>query len=166
MPLRLVCASEHAVLATWDAAQIEPAFKACPWVEDDLRAAANRMQALVGVTLGPLADRLDASLRVQVTSKLELRELAEGEILFENGEAVRDLCLIGQGSIELVKDGSVVGEIGVGEFVFAAEIMGGGNASATARVGKGGALVLASDRTMAQELMVTCPPLLEIFAGT
>ena len=165
VPLRLVCASDHATIATWDAEHIEPAFKACPWVEDDLRAAANRMQALVGVTLGPLAERLDASLRAQVTNKLELRELAEGEVIVERGEPVRDLCLVGQGSLELVEDGKVIGEIGVGEFLFPAEIMGGGKASATARAGKGGALLLASDRAVAQELMVTCPPLLEIFAG-
>ena len=73
VPLRLVCASDNATIATWNAEQIEPAFKACPWVEDDLRASANRMQALVGVTLGPLAERLDAALRAQVTSSLELR---------------------------------------------------------------------------------------------
>jgi CRP-like cAMP-binding protein len=123
------------------------------------------MQALVGVTLGPLAERLDTTLRAQVTSKLELRELAEGDVLVQSGDPVRDLCLVGQGSVELVKDGAVIGEVGVGEFLFPAEIMGGGRASATARAGKGGALVLASDRAVAQELMVTCPPLLEIFAG-
>ncbi|HEY2366016.1 MAG TPA: cyclic nucleotide-binding domain-containing protein, partial [Polyangiaceae bacterium] len=142
VPLRLICATETAVVATWDAAQVEPAFKACPWVEDDLRASANKMQALVGVTLGPLADRLDATLRAQVTSRLELRELAEGDVIVEQGHAVKELCLVGQGAIELVKDGQVVGEISVGEFLFAAEIMDGRKASATARAGKGGALLL------------------------
>ncbi len=165
MPLRLICASEAATVATWDAAQIEPAFKTCPWVEDDLRASANRVQALVGVTLGPLADRLDATLRAQVTNKLELRELAEGAMLVEAGQPVRELCLVGQGSIELLTNGEVTGEVGPGEFLFPAEIMSGAKAGATARVGKGGALVLASDRSVAQELMSTCPPLLEIFAG-
>jgi hypothetical protein len=165
VPLRLVCASDRAVVATWDAEQIEPAFRACPWVEDDLRAAANRMQALVGVTLGPLAERLDAALRAQVTSKLELRELPEGEVIVERGDAVRELCLVGQGALELVDDGKVVGEVGVGEFLFPAEIVAGGKAGTTARAGKGGVLLLAGDRAVAQELMVTCPPLLEIFAG-
>ncbi len=165
VPLRLICATDSAVVATWEAAQVEPAFKTCPWVEDDLRASANKMQALVGVTLGPLADRLDATLRAQVTSKLELRELAEGEVIVLQGQAVKELCLVGQGTIELVKDGEVIGEVSVGEFLFATEIMGGGKASATARAGKGGALLLASDRSVAQELMSTCPPLLEIFAG-
>ncbi len=165
VPLRLICASENAVVATWTAEQIEPAFKTCPWVEDDLRASANRMQALVGVTLGPLADRLDAALRAQVTSRLELRELAEGDVIVEAGQPVRELCLVGQGSIEVVKDGKVISEVPVGDFLFPAEIMGGGKAQGTARAGKGGALVLAGARSVAQELMMTCPPLLEIFAG-
>jgi hypothetical protein len=165
VPLRLIGATDTAVVATWEAAQVEPAFKTCPWVEDDLRASANKMQALVGVTLGPLADRLDATLRAQVTSRLELRELAEGDVIVEQGHAVKELCLVGQGAIELVRDGQVVGEISVGEFLFASEIVGGGKATATARAGKGGALLLASDRSVAQELMMTCPPLLEIFAG-
>jgi hypothetical protein len=43
--------------------------------------------------------------------------------------------------------------------------MSGGKAVATARAGKGGALILAGSRGVAQELMSTCPPLLEIFAG-
>ncbi len=165
VPLRLICASDSAVVATWDATQIEPAFKACPWVEDDLRAIANHVQALVGVTLGPLADRLDATLRAQITSKLELRELAEGDVIVEAGHPVRDLCLVGQGTIELVTDGAVTGQVSAGEFLFPSEIMGGGKATSTARAGKGGVLLLASDRAIAQELMVTCPPLLEIFAG-
>jgi hypothetical protein len=33
------------------------------------------------------------------------------------------------------------------------------------RAAKGGALILYADRGVAQELLVTCPPLLEIFAG-
>jgi hypothetical protein len=165
VPLRLICATEHAVVATWEAPQVEPAFKTCPWVEDDLRSSANKMQALVGVTLGPLADRLDPTMRTHITDKLELKELAEGDVIVEQGHAVKELCLVGQGAIELVKDGAVIGEVSVGEFLFAAEIMDGRKADATARAGKGGALLLTSDRTVAQELMVTCPPLLEIFAG-
>jgi hypothetical protein len=163
-PLRLICASEKAVIATWDADQIEPAFKSCPWVEDDLRATANHIQALVGVTLGPLADRLDSMLRAQVTNKLELRELGEGDVIFEAGEPVRELCLLGQGAIELVKDGTVIGGVNVGDFLFPGEIMAGGKASATARAGKGGALLLCTSRSIAQELMSTVPPLLEILS--
>ena len=166
VPLRLVGASESAVVATWEAAQIEPAFKSCPWVEDELRERANHVQALVGVTLGPLADRLDASIRQQVTSRLRLRELAEGEIEVDVGVLVKELCIVGAGCIELVDAADkVIGTVVAGQILFAQEIMAGGKAPSRARAGAGGALVLVADRGVAQELMVTCPPLLEIFAG-
>jgi hypothetical protein len=165
VPLRLMCASQNAVVATWQSAEIDPALETCPWVVDDLRAQADRVQALVGVTLGPLADRLDAELRRQVTSRLQLRELAEGEVIVEQGKPVRQILIVGQGHVELVKDGDVNGTVGAGELLFPSEILSAGTAPATARAGKGGALVLQADRGVAQELMVTCPPLLEIFGG-
>lgn len=164
-PLRLVGAAELAVVATWTPEQVEPAFKACPWVEDELRERANHVQALVGVTLGPLADHLDVELRRQVTSRLTLREIEEGGVVMEGGAPVKELCIVGQGSLELVKDGEVVGTVNVGEVLYPQEIMGGGKATATVRAAKGGALILAADRGVAQELMMTCPPLLEIFSS-
>ncbi len=165
VPLRLICASESAVVATWDTAHVEPAFKSCPWVEDELREEANRIQALVGVTLGPIADRLDASIRAQVTSRLAVRELAEGETVVEMGQPVKEMCIVGQGELELLHGDKVVASVGTGEFLFPSEILGAGKASASVRAGKGGALLLVANRAVAQELMVTCPPLLEIFAG-
>lgn len=164
-PLRLVGAADLAVVATWTPEQIEPAFKACPWVEDELRERANQVQALVGVTLGPLADHLDVELRRQVTSRLTLREIEEGSVVMEGGAPVKELCIVGQGSLELVADGDVIGTINVGEVLYPQEIMGGGKAKATVRAAKGGALILAADRGVAQELMMTCPPLLEIFSS-
>jgi hypothetical protein len=164
VPLRLVCASDDAIVATWTADVVDPVLEACPWVQDDLRAQADRVQALVGVTLGPLADRLDASLRSQITSRLNVRELSAGEIVVERGQPVRQMLIVGQGHIELVGDGETT-ELGAGDILFPAEIIGAGAAPATARAGKGGALVLEAERSVAQELMVTCPPLLEIFAG-
>ena len=165
VPLRLVCASKDATVATWDAEHVEPAFKACPWVEDDLRAQADRVQALVGVTLGPLADRLDTELRRQVTNRLEVRDLGEGEVILERAHPVKQMLIVGQGTIELLDGEAVKGTAGPGELLFATEILGGGAAPLTARAGKGGAIILFADRAVAQELMVTCPPLLEIFAG-
>jgi signal-transduction protein with cAMP-binding, CBS, and nucleotidyltransferase domain len=165
VPLRLMCASANALVATWQAAEIDPALETCPWVADDLRAQADRVQALVGVTLGPLADRLDSELRRMVTSRLQLRELSEGEVIVEQGNQVKQLLIVGQGHVELSKDGDPQGSVGAGELLFPAEILSNGKAPATARAGKGGALVLQADRLVAQELMVTCPPLLEIFGG-
>ena len=48
----------------------------CPWVEDDLRAVADRVQAQAGVTMGPLGERFDQSLREHLTSKLTVRNLS------------------------------------------------------------------------------------------
>jgi hypothetical protein len=165
VPLRLICASSNARVATWEAKDIEATFKACPWVEDDLRAHADRVLALVGVTMGPLADRLDESIRTQITSRLTVREIPEGDELVAKGAAVRELVIVGQGVIELMNDGVAVGSVGTGEIVFGSEVVSGGKASATARAGKGGALVLAVDRGVAQELMSTLPPLLELLVG-
>ena len=75
------------------------------------------------------------------------------------------LVLLGVGALEIVDGGEVRGEIGPGDFLFASEILGGGAAPAAARAGAEGAVYLFADRQVAQELLVTCPPLLEIFAG-
>lgn len=166
VPLRLVCTSQEARVATWSADAVEAAFKSCPWVEDDLRAASDQVQTLAGVTMGPLGDRLDVSLRQQVTSRLKVRSLLEGETIVEAGSAVPGIVVVGVGKLELVdKAGKVVREVRSGDFLFPEQVLGAGPAPHTARAGKGGSLVMVGDRRVAQELMVTCPPLLEILAG-
>jgi hypothetical protein len=64
-----------------------------------------------------------------------------------------------------VQGDKVTGVVGSGEFLFPGEVLGAGAAPLTARAGPGGALILFGDRMIAQELLVTCPPLLEVFAG-
>jgi hypothetical protein len=163
--VRLVGASAAAKVALWKDADVEEAFRTCPWVEDDLRAAADRVQALVGVTVGPLGERLDAGLRAQVTSRLTLRSLAPGEVFAAQGKPIPGLLVVGAGELETVDGEAVSGEIGPGDFLFASEFLAHSPAPKEARAGKNGALVLVADRMAAQELLVTCPPLLEIFAG-
>lgn len=166
VPLRLVCTSQEARVATWSADAVDAAFKSCPWVEDDLRAASDQVQTLAGVTMGALGDRLDVSLRQQVTSRLKVRSLLEGEVMVEAGAAVPGIVVVGVGKLELVdKAGKVVREVRSGDFLFPEQVLGAGPAPHTARAGKGGSLVMVGDRRVAQELMVTCPPLLEILAG-
>jgi hypothetical protein len=166
-PIRLIGATDGARVATWDDDAVTRAFHACPWVEDELRAAGDRYQALVGVTMGPLGDRLDPSLRAEVTSRLKVRALEEHEVCAAQGTPVPGLLVVGAGELELLGDdgqpnGSVLSP---GDFLFAAEALRAAPAPNTARAAKGGALVLFADRNLAQELLVTCPPLLEIFAG-
>ena len=162
--LRLVCASDTAIIATWDDEAVASAFRTCPWVEDDLRAVADRVQTKVGVTMGPLGERFDMALREHVTGKLTVRHLTPGEVIVEAGKPV-PIVIVGVGDLELVKAGVKTGVLRPGDFLFSEQIMGGGVAPATARAGKGGALVLYGTRSVAQELLMSFPPLLDIFSG-
>jgi hypothetical protein len=165
VPMRLIAAKTPCVVATWSDAAVEEAFRTCPWVEEDLRAAADRVQTLVGITIGPLGERLDVSIREHIVGRLTLRPLLPGEVVVTAGEPVPGLFLVGIGEIELVANDAVGGVVGSGDFLFPTEVLGAGSAPSTARAGSGGAVVLFGDRQIAQELLVTCPPLLEVFAG-
>ena len=164
VPIRLIGVAAG-VVATWTDAAVEAAFRTCPWVEEDLRTAADRLQTLVGVTIGPLGERLDASIREQIIGRLTMRTLTAGDVVVTAGQPVPGLLLIGVGELELVDGDKVTGVVGSGEFLFPGEVLGAGAAPMTARAGPGGALILFGDRMIAQELLVTCPPLLEVFAG-
>ncbi|HZU83578.1 MAG TPA: cyclic nucleotide-binding domain-containing protein [Polyangiaceae bacterium] len=165
-PVRLVSATETALVATWDERSVEQAFRTCPWVEDDLRAAGDRLQALVGVTMGALGERLDPELRSQIASRLTVRALSEHEVFAARGKPIPGLLVVAVGELELVADdGAPAGAVlCAGDFLFPNEVLRAAPAPATVRAGRGGALVLFADRRAAQELLVTCPPLLEIFA--
>ncbi len=165
VPMRLVATGAGATVATWGDDEVAAAFNSCPWVEDDLRAAADRMLTLVGITIGPLGERLDASIREAIVARLTIRTLEPGEVVVNAGETVPGLLLVGIGELELAKAEGVSAIVGSGEFLFPTEVLGAGSAPYTARAGAGGALVMFGDRHVAQELLVTCPPLLEVFAG-
>jgi hypothetical protein len=164
VPMRLIGVS-RGVVATWSDVEVKEAFRTCPWVEEDLRTAADRLQTRVGVTIGPLGERLDASIREQIIGRLTMRTLSAGEVVVTAGQPVPGLLLVGVGELELVDGDRVDGVVGSGEFLFPGEVLGAGDAPRTARAGEGGALILFGDRMIAQELLVTCPPLLEVFAG-
>ena len=165
-PVRVVAASASARVATWNEQAVAEAFRTCPWVEDDLRAAADRIQAEVGVTIGALGQRLDPSLLASVLPRLVLRVLAEREVCATRGKATPGIVVVGTGELELLAEsGEIVGTLHGGDFLFPTELLTHAPAPATARAAKGGALVLGADRGVSQELLVTCSPLLEIFAG-
>jgi hypothetical protein len=167
VPVRLVGATDRARVATWDEKAVESAFGTCPWVEDDLRAAADRPQALAGITMGPLGERLDPAMRSDVTAKLRLRTLATHESVVRRGQPVPGLLAVGAGELEIVgEDGASTGRVlRPGDFVFPAEVLSAAPAPHAVRAGQGGALLLVADRAAAQELLMACPPLLELFAG-
>jgi hypothetical protein len=164
--LRLVAAGESVRVVTWDEPEVATAFGACPWVEDELRTAADLTHALVGVTLGRLGDRLDATLRAEITGKLHLRTLASHEIFVQAGAPIPGFLIVGAGELELLTPDGEVRDTAVraGDILFPSEVLRAAVAPSTVRAADTGALVLTCDRRVAQELLVTCPPLLEIFS--
>ncbi len=163
--LRVVASVEGTRVAYWNAETLDAQSANCPWVEDDLKTIADRFQALAGAAMGSMGDRLDDNLRAMVTDRCQVMALGPKENLLEQGEVVNGMYVVGAGHVELVEpDGSTV-QLHPGDFLFAAQVMGGGVAPATARAGNGGALLLRADRMAAHELLVSVPPLLEILAG-
>jgi CRP-like cAMP-binding protein len=141
-------------------------MKDCPWVDDELRVIADRLQALAGASLGAMGDRFDDSLRALVMERCEVVPRGAGEAVLSFGEAVDGMYVVGAGRAELVDDtGAVTDELGPGAFLFPAQVLAGGAAPSTARAGAGGALFLKARRAVAHELMLSVPPLIEILAG-
>ena len=166
--LRLVATAPDTQIAIWDFAAIEPALAACPWVLEELQDVADRYQALAGVAMGPMGERLDDALRGMVLSRCKLVKLLPGELLVEKGKPVGGLFIVGAGRIELGTDPEKPGsdgELGPGDFLFAQQVLAGGGATTSARAGAAGALLMATDRHAAHELMLSVPPLIELLAG-
>jgi CRP-like cAMP-binding protein len=163
--LRVVAGESGARVAIWNKDDWDPVIADCPWVADDLRAVADRFQALAGAAMGALGDRFDESMRSMVTDRCEVRTLLPGEVVVEAGSTVPGMHIVGGGHVELVRDDAVEDELGPGDFLFAAQVLAGGKAARTARAGEHGALVLFADRMSAHELLVMVPPLIEVLAG-
>lgn len=162
--LRIVADAEPVSVAVWSDEVITLALTSLPWVLEELRGAADRLQALAGAALGRLGERLDPALRGAVLERLEVRVLEEGEVFAEQGRPVPGMAIVGSGALILEASGSI-SRLHPGDLLFPAEVLGAGLAPATARAGAGGTLVLFGRRSLAQELLVTWPPLLEVFAG-
>lgn len=160
-----VVAKTAATVARWSDADVSDALSSCPWVLGELQAASNRLQAMSGAALGPLADRLDDEVRGKTLGALETRVLAPGEVVAVQDKPVPGVFIVGVGTIDLVKEGRVEVKLGPGDFLFASEVLGGAPAPATARAAAGGALVLYAERALAHDLLVSFPTLLEIFAS-
>jgi hypothetical protein len=163
--LRVVATEDGTRVAVWQPADFENVLVACPWVADELRAVADRYQALAGAAMGPLGERLDDTMRHMVMERCELKHLLAGDVFLEAGKPVAGLAIVGAGRLELVNGDTVVGELHAGDLVFPNDVLSHGRAPHTVRAGKQGALVLATNRMAAHELMVSVPPLLELLAS-
>src|SRR5262249_44047403 len=72
MALRVVAGRAGAKIAVWDQAVLEDALHTCPWVSEELTAAADRLQALAGATMGPLGELVEDA-RDRVVERLAMR---------------------------------------------------------------------------------------------
>jgi hypothetical protein len=163
--LRLVAGEDATEVAVWDAELLKGIVRDYPWVVEDLRNLADRFQALAGVAMGPMGERLDDSLRAMVTDRCEIKRLLPGELLTTQGKGVGGMYIMAAGRLEIMNGDQVDSELGPGDFLFGAQVLSNGKAPNDARAGKGGALVLFASRSIAHELLLSVPPLLEIFAS-
>jgi hypothetical protein len=168
IPLRAVAAEDGTRVAVWGQEVLDEVTADCPWVADELRQVGDRYQALAGVTMGVMGERLDEALRSLVTTRCEVKRLLPNEILLKQGEKVGGLYIVGAGRIELCEsedDVDVLDELGPGDFLFAPQVLTAGTAPSIARACRQGTLILFADRMTAHELMLSVPPLLEILSG-
>lgn len=164
VPLRAVAEPEGAEVAVWQRSDFEHVLETCPWVAEELRAVADRYQALAGAAMGPLGERLDDGMRAMVTERAEVKLLEPGEQVLAQGEKIAGLSIVGAGNLELVVDGEVRGQLHPGDLPFASGVLSHEKASGTLRAGTQGALLLTVDRMTTHELLVSVPPLLELLA--
>ncbi len=163
--LRVVALENQTTVASWSEVVLQAAMADCPWVADELRLVADRFQAQAGAVLGPIGERFDDALRELVLSRLDVKAYAAGEVIVEEGKPVPGLHVVGGGRVEIASATGASSDAGPGDFLFAAQVLGGGRAHATARAGKGGALILFTPRSVAHELLLSVPPLIEVLAG-
>jgi len=162
--LRVVAEAEGAEVAVFRPEDFEHVLTTCPWVADELRAVADRYQALAGAAMGPLGERLDDMMRAMLTDRCELKVLMAGDVLIEEGKAVGGLYIVGGGYLELVSGGAVQQELAPGDLPFASAVLTHAKAAGTVRAAASGALVLHADRMTTHELIVSLPPLLELLS--
>jgi hypothetical protein len=163
--LRIVAGANGTRLAVWEAPVFDAALDPCPWVRDEIRDAADRIQALAGATMGPLGE-LDDPTREGSLARLEARVLEPGEVLVARGGAALGVVLVGVGTLDLADDaGATTQTLKSGELLFPGSALDGSAAPATARAGQGGAIVLTSDRKTAGALFAEFPSLLELFSS-
>jgi hypothetical protein len=160
-PLRLIADAERTRVVTWTDAQLARAMSDCPWVQDDLRQLADRLQAHASAGLGPLGERLDDALRAAVYERLQVRVLAPAESVAERGKPLKGLFVVAVGDLSVGAGGSIA----AGQFVFPSCVIGAGPAPADVKAGPKGGVVLFATRPVAHELMMSVPPLLEILAS-
>ncbi|AKT36594.1 cyclic nucleotide-binding domain-containing protein [Chondromyces crocatus] len=166
VPLRVVAGAEGARVAVWDQDTIDIALRTCPWVVDDLREVADRLQAFAGATIGPLGDLDDDQLR-HVLERLRVQLLKPGEVFLLSGHPVPGLAIIGAGTVELLEkdDEPPTAAARPGDILFASALLSGQQAPATARAAASGALLLIAEHRTLRSLFEEVPALIQLLSA-
>jgi hypothetical protein len=166
LPLCVLGGSSGGTVALFPAEVLDAALKSCPWVLDEWRTLADRLQARAGLTLGRLA-QLDQATRDRVAAQLTVRVLQPGEALTEDQGPLPGIAFVGAGTIELL-DGdppAPAAEVRPGELLFPEATWAGAPAPMASRAGTGGAILLVGDRKLALVLAEEIPLIGELLAG-
>jgi hypothetical protein len=164
LPLRLVAGASGCEVATWSEAPLGATLHACPWVDGELRAAANPILAKVGVASGLLGS-LEPHIFDKLCAWLLPRVLTAGEVALHDGETPPPLAVVGTGSVEVVRGGEVERTLQAGEIVLPRECAQGIRATVQVRAGADGAVVLQVDKARRQALESSLPAVVALLSG-
>jgi len=149
--LRVVAGPVGAQVAVWDAAVIDEALDACPWVQEELAARADHLQTLAGAVMGPLGE-LDDDARTRIVDQMRTLVVRPREVIVQAGAPLPELMLVCAGAVEVDDDEDGALMVRPGEVLFPRELRDGSPCPATACAAAAGALLLVGDRPLAEEL--------------
>lgn len=161
--LRVVAGAGGARVALWNQAVLDMALKSCPWVLDEMKALADRYQALAGATMGPLGELAEETRR-KITDRMSVRVVRPLETIAQQGAPLGWLAIVGGGFVDLLKGepSRVTGDVRPGDFVFPLVALRELPVPTSVRGGPAGAVLLTGDHSVAVELFGGSPPLLDI----
>jgi hypothetical protein len=165
VPLRVVGGASGAKVAHWTSEVLDASLRSCPWVLDELRALADKLQVRAGLTIGPLG-AVDASIREGLIDRLTPRTLSPLEVVTQEGGNLPGIAFVVAGSVSLLEGNppEVSGEVTPGEILFPEATWAGAPAPMASRAAPGGAMLLVGDKNVARELVASVPMIAELFA--
>jgi hypothetical protein len=164
LPLRLMAGPSGCEVATWSEAPLNATLHACPWVDNELRAAANPILAKVGVASGLLGS-LEPHIFEKLCAWLQPKVLAAGDVALHDGETTPPLVVVGTGSVEVVRAGAVERTLQAGEIILPRECAQGARATVQVRAGADGAVLLQIDKARRQALESSLPAVVALLSG-
>ncbi|MDI1451916.1 hypothetical protein QHF85_48180, partial [Polyangium sp. 6x1] len=163
--MRLVTGASGAQIASWDEATFDQALRSCPWVLDDCKVTADRLQARAGLALGALGG-LDGKTRDDLVTRFDMRVVESGETITQENDPMPGLVVVVGGGVEILEGdpAAVVGEARAGELLFADALWAGVPAPLTSRAMASGVILLVGDRKVALQLAQEVPLLGELLS--